>query len=234
MRVAPGEICVIPRSIAFQIDLDFKYNFVPKLEGEDDFMAARGFICEVFDQHFVLPELGPIGANGLANPRHFAIPTAFYECVEMEDGKDDKFQMIQKFNGGLFEAPLPTSPFDVVGWNGNYYPFKYDLSSFGAAHSVNYDVSDPCIFTVLTAPTAIPGAAACDFIAFPQYMLTAENTFNYHIIMLMLQQKLLQLSLVMVVYNVKQTKEEQETHGYEAGILGLTAPCNCTWPRSIY
>lgn len=39
----------------------------------------RGYILEVFDGHFKLPDLGPIGANGLANPRDFLTPVAHYE-----------------------------------------------------------------------------------------------------------------------------------------------------------
>ena len=27
------------------------------------------YVLEVYDDHFVLPNLGPIGSNGLANPR---------------------------------------------------------------------------------------------------------------------------------------------------------------------
>lgn len=38
----------------------------------------RGYILEVFDGHFKLPDLGPIGANGLANPRDFLTPVAHY------------------------------------------------------------------------------------------------------------------------------------------------------------
>ena len=34
--------------------------------------------------HFRLPDLGPLGANGLANPRDFLTPTAAWENVEGE------------------------------------------------------------------------------------------------------------------------------------------------------
>lgn len=37
------------------------------------------YVLEVFDSTFVLPDLGPIGSNGLANPRDFLSPTAHYE-----------------------------------------------------------------------------------------------------------------------------------------------------------
>jgi homogentisate 1,2-dioxygenase len=40
---------------------------------------ARGYICENFGALFRLPDLGPIGSNGLANPRDFLTPVAAYE-----------------------------------------------------------------------------------------------------------------------------------------------------------
>lgn len=42
----------------------------------------RGYILEVYDNHFSLPDLGPIGANGLANPRDFETPTAWFEDID--------------------------------------------------------------------------------------------------------------------------------------------------------
>ena len=54
MTVAPNEICVIQQGMKFSVNL---------------FEPSRGYICEVFNGHFRLPDLGPIGANGLANPR---------------------------------------------------------------------------------------------------------------------------------------------------------------------
>ena len=35
------------------------------------------YVLEVYDDHFVLPELGAIGANGLANPRQHHPPSPF-------------------------------------------------------------------------------------------------------------------------------------------------------------
>jgi len=80
-----------------------------------------------------LPQLGPLGANGLANPRDFRYPVAAYEDIQRP------YQLINKFSGQLFEATLPASPFNVVAWHGNYAPFKYNLDDFCAAGSVTYD-----------------------------------------------------------------------------------------------
>ena len=44
--------------------------------------TARGYVCENYGAPFQLPDLGPIGANGLANARDFRAPVAAYEDVE--------------------------------------------------------------------------------------------------------------------------------------------------------
>eukprot|EP00993_Chasmostoma_nieuportense_P000234 NODE_1216_length_1603_cov_26.506098_g1147_i0.p1 GENE.NODE_1216_length_1603_cov_26.506098_g1147_i0~~NODE_1216_length_1603_cov_26.506098_g1147_i0.p1 ORF type:complete len:490 (+),score=111.76 NODE_1216_length_1603_cov_26.506098_g1147_i0:88-1470(+) len=162
LTVAPGEICVIQRQMKFKV-----------LVAE----PSRGYIAEVYDSHFVLPDLGPIGANGLANPQHFLTPSAHYEDT------CDTWRLVHKFGGQLFAAEMDHSPFDVVGWHGNYAPYKYDLSLFCPVNSVGYDHLDPSIFTVLTAQTNAPGVAACDFVIFPPRYMVQEDTFRppyYH------------------------------------------------------
>lgn len=174
MRVAPGEFFVIPRGIKFSVALD----------GNEGSAPARGYICEVYDSHFVIPDLGPIGANGLANPRHFAVPTAAYENISYpREGGASSFKYVHKFCGKVFETDLETSPFDVVGWMGNYVPVKYDMAFFNTINSVSFDHVDPSIFTVLTAQTNSPGVAALDFVVFPPRMAVQADTFRppyYH------------------------------------------------------
>lgn len=164
LELNPGEIAVIQRGHKFAVDLDSAGN-------------RRGYVCEVYDGHFVLPDLGPIGANGLANPRDFKHPVAKYEDREC------KFVLVQKFLGSLWEAECSRSPFDVVAWHGNYAPYKYDLRHFVAVNSVTIDHMDPSIFTVLTCQTAHAGVAAMDFVIFPPRMAVQKNTFRppyYH------------------------------------------------------
>ncbi|MEQ1946982.1 MAG: homogentisate 1,2-dioxygenase [Bryobacteraceae bacterium] len=158
LEVAPNEICVIPRGIRFRVDLP---------DG-----SARGYICENYGAAFRLPDLGPIGANGLANPRDFLTPVAAFE------DRDGDFRLINKFQGGLWEAELDHSPLDVVAWHGNYVPYKYDLALFNAVNTVTFDHPDPSINTVLTAPTTSPGTANCDFAIFPPRWMVAEHTFR--------------------------------------------------------
>jgi len=158
LEVAPGEICVIPRGVKFRAEL---------LENQ-----ARGYICENYGQTFRLPELGPIGANGLANPRDFKAPTAAYE------DRDGELHIVAKFLGRLWQAAIDHSPLDVVAWHGNYAPYKYDLSFFNCINTVSFDHPDPSIYTVLTAPSAIPGTANCDFAIFPPRWVVAQHTFR--------------------------------------------------------
>jgi len=61
--------------------------------------ASRGYIAEVFDTHFKLPDLGPIGANGLASPRDFHTPTAWFE-----DRDVPAFHIVAKYQGALFSV----------------------------------------------------------------------------------------------------------------------------------
>lgn len=88
----------------------------------------------MYDNHFRLPDLGPIGANGLANPRDFQTPTAWFE-----DRNVKSYRVICKYQGALFMAQMKHSPFDVVGWHGNYVPYKYDLAKFQTINSVSFD-----------------------------------------------------------------------------------------------
>jgi len=61
--------------------------------------ASRGYIAEVFDTHFKLPDLGPIGANGLANPRDFETPTAWFEDRDVH-----AFKIVAKYQGVFFSV----------------------------------------------------------------------------------------------------------------------------------
>jgi homogentisate 1,2-dioxygenase len=158
LSVKPGEICMIPRGIKIKVELIDK--------------EARGYICENYGLSFRLPDLGPIGANGLANPRDFQTPVAAHEDL------DGSYRIVGKFLGNLWQAEIDHSPLDVVAWHGNYAPYKYDLFKFNCINSVSFDHPDPSIYTVLTAPSAVPGTANCDFAIFPPRWLVAENTFR--------------------------------------------------------
>jgi len=158
IEVAPGEIAVIPRGVRFRVELP---------DG-----PARGYVCENYGALFTLPELGPIGSNGLASPRDFLSPVAWYE------ERRAPTESVVKFGGNLWATTLDHSPLDVVAWHGNYAPYKYDLARFMTLGTVSFDHPDPSIFTVLTAPTDTPGTANCDFVIFPPRWMVAEDTFR--------------------------------------------------------
>lgn len=165
MVVKPGEIFVVQRGIRFAILND----------AEED--GIRGYICEVYTGHFKIPDLGPIGANGLANPQDFLTPKAAFE------DRQCSFKVYCKFLNDLYSVSQDHSCFDIVAWKGNYAPYKYDLALFNTVNSVSYDHLDPSIFTVLTCQTLEPGVAAADFVIFPPRWMVAENTFRppyYH------------------------------------------------------
>lgn len=170
--VPPGHVTVIPRGIRFAIWL---YDNVSKAVADNG--SARGYVLEVFSGSFELPDLGLIGANGLANPRDFRYPVAAYVANAPASVS------LTKFQGHMFKSDLPGSPFDVVAWHGNYAPFAYDLSLFCPVNSVLFDHMDPSIFTVLTVPSSSQGTAVADFVIFPPRWATQEDTFRlpyYH------------------------------------------------------
>jgi homogentisate 1,2-dioxygenase len=155
--VPPGHIALIPRGMRFRVELDG---------------PARGYVAENYGASFELPGLGPIGSNGLAAARDFETPLAWFE------DRDEKFELIQKFQGALWRTTLDHSPFDVVAWHGNSAPSRYDLARFNTIGTVSFDHPDPSIFTVLTSPSEIPGTANCDFVIFPPRWMVGEDTFR--------------------------------------------------------
>jgi homogentisate 1,2-dioxygenase len=156
--IAPGQIALVPRGVRFRAELP---------DGE-----ARGYVAENHGALFRLPDLGPIGANGLANPRDFETPVAWFE------DRDAPVDVVQKFMGSLWITTLDHSPLDVVAWHGNLAPWRYDLSRFNTINTVSFDHPDPSIFTLLTSPSDVPGRANADFVIFPPRWMVAEGTFR--------------------------------------------------------
>ncbi|ANG62893.1 homogentisate 1,2-dioxygenase [Marinobacterium aestuarii] len=199
LHVKPGEILVIPRGIKFKIELP---------EG-----PVRGFICENYGAALHLPERGPVGANGYANDRDFQYPVAWFEDV------DGDYEVVAKFCGGLYRAPLDHSPLDVVAWVGTSAPYKYDLSRFNVINTVSFDHPDPSIFTVLTSPSESAGVANVDFVIFPPRWMVAENTFRppwYH--------RNIMSEFMGLIEGVYDAKEK----GFEPGGMSLH---NCMTPH---
>ena len=157
LHAPPGMVAINPGGVKFRIEVD----------GE-----ASGYVAENHGVPFRLPELGPIGSNGLANPRDFETPVAWFE------DRDEPTEVVQKFLGSLWTTTLDHSPLDVVAWHGNLAPCRYDLSRFNVMGTVSFDHPDPSIFTVLTSPSNVPGRANADFVVFPPRWMVAEGTFR--------------------------------------------------------
>jgi homogentisate 1,2-dioxygenase len=158
LELMPLEIAVIPRGLRFKVEL---------LDAH-----ARGYVCENFGAAFRLPDLGPIGSNGLARARDFQTPVAAYEDIE------GRFELVTKFMGSLWSATLDHSPLDVVAWHGNNAPCKYDLRRFNTIGSISYDHPDPSIFLVLQSQSDTPGVDDVDFVIFPPRWLAMTDTFR--------------------------------------------------------
>jgi homogentisate 1,2-dioxygenase len=157
LELPPGHIGVIPRGVKFRVSVD----------GD-----SRGYVAENHGLPLRLPELGPIGSNGLANARDFESPVAWFE------DRDEPTEVVQKSLGSLWATTLDHSPLDVVAWHGNLAPYRYDLSRFNVMGTISFDHPDPSIFTVLTSPSDVPGRANADFVIFPPRWMVAEDTFR--------------------------------------------------------
>ncbi|KAJ2899479.1 homogentisate -dioxygenase [Zalerion maritima] len=184
LLVRPMEIAVLPRGVRFRVDLVGNDE-----SGGGKGKRARGYILEIYHGHFNLPELGPIGSNGLANARDFQAPVARFDeehgaTAGSRDAHGEKtagWTVTTKFNNTLFSTVQPFTPFDIVAWHGNYYPYKYDLGRFNTVGTISYDHPDPSIFTVLTASGSEKhgkGTALADFVIFPPRWLVGEDTFR--------------------------------------------------------
>ena len=159
LAVRPGEIAILPRGLKVSVLLH---------HGE-----VRGWVGEVFGRGFSLPERGPVGANGLTDPRHFRAPSAFHE-----DRLVPGYRVTAKLGGDLYEARQDHSPFDVAGWHGDHVPLVYDLADFSPVANARFDPGAPSVYTVLTSPLDEAGAHGLDFVCFPPRWDVSEDTFR--------------------------------------------------------
>ncbi|KIY48782.1 putative homogentisate 1,2-dioxygenase [Fistulina hepatica ATCC 64428] len=164
MMVRPGELVVIQKGIRFKITLP-------------DGGPVRGYIQEIFGSHYELPELGPLGSNGMAHQRDFEMPIASFDIDE------SPWEIVYKYCGKLYMCKQDHTPFDVVAWHGNYVPYKYLLTKFVNVGNLEKDQMDPTVYCVLTARSKIPGVSLTDFLVFTPRWSVATDTFRppyYH------------------------------------------------------
>lgn len=158
LELPTGMIGVIPRGVKFKVEVVSN--------------IAQGYLGENGGAPLSLPPLGVIGANGLANPRHFEYPVAAYEHGTKN------CTIVCKNQQQLWVTQCTHSPLNVVAWHGNYAPYRYDLSLFNTINTVSYDHPDPSIFTVLTSESDSAGTANMDFVIFPPRWMVANHTFR--------------------------------------------------------
>ncbi len=159
LDAGPGDVLIIPRGLRFTVLLHDP--------------SAGGYVAEVFARHFRLPDRGPVGANGLADERHFTGPARFYE-----DRLAPGYRLTAKMGGAVYETTQDFSPYDVVGWHGNYVPYVYDLERFVPVSNTRVDHTDPSAFTVVSAALDETGAHALDLVVFPPRWDPTEHTFR--------------------------------------------------------
>ncbi|OGV28417.1 MAG: homogentisate 1,2-dioxygenase [Legionellales bacterium RIFCSPHIGHO2_12_FULL_37_14] len=157
ISIEKGQIAVIPRGVFFNVECE---------------SSAYGYLCENQSEPFALPELGVLGANALANPRHFIYPDAKVK------ESPAPITLICKYQDNCFIAKSSHSPLNVVAWQGNLAPYSYCLKLFTTINTVSFDHIDPSIFTLLTSASEIAGVANLDFVLFPPRWSVAEHTFR--------------------------------------------------------
>jgi homogentisate 1,2-dioxygenase len=183
LTVRPTELAVMPRGMVFAVNLATTVAPHDYGDGEDvsggvdgEPEGAMGYVLEVYSQSggFQLPELGPIGSNGLANARDFLYPVAWCAVTNQNDYSARQHSIVTKMQSQLYCRTMDHTPYNVVAWHGNYLPYKYDLTRFCAVNSVTYDHLDPSLYTVLTCPSGTPGVALVDVVLFPPRVLATD------------------------------------------------------------
>lgn len=171
LMVRQNEIAVIPRGVRYRATLP-------------DGKPCRGFVCELFQGHFRLPDLGIVGTTGLANVRDFQVPTAFFDgalvdgVAKSNNTEGNNWTIVSRLAGKLWHCTQTHTPFDVAGWHGTCYPYKFDLGRFCPLGNTLFDEHDPSLYTVLSARQhgAEPGTAVVDFVIVPPRWNVSEDT----------------------------------------------------------
>ena len=164
IEAPPGEIVVIPRGLA---------------------LARRTARRAVARLHLRELRADRCGCRSSARSARTALPMCAISSAPSPPTRTPRRRasMVAKFQGNLWAAEMDHSPLNVVAWHGNFAPYKYDLARFMVIGTVSFDHPDPSIYSVLTAPSDVPGTANIDFVIFPPRWLVGEDTFRppwYH------------------------------------------------------
>ncbi|KAL7790655.1 homogentisate 1,2-dioxygenase [Trichoderma afarasin] len=170
LLVRANEFAVIPRGIRYRVAL---------VDGK----PCRGYIWELYQGHFRLPELGIVGSVGLANPRDFQIPTAFFDGevidgIAVANNGNSPWTIITRLDTKLWSCTQDSTPFNVASWQGTLYPYKYDMMRFNSFSNAAFDHHDPSLYCVLQARAfgKEPFTAVLDFaLAGPRWEATEDT-----------------------------------------------------------
>jgi homogentisate 1,2-dioxygenase len=114
MAVKPGDYVVVPRGILHQWTLDAPGRFLV-IESASDVRTPKRYRNE----HGQLTEMAPYSERDIRRP----------ESLTPRDEAGD-VSVLVKNGRGLSELVLDHHPFDVVGWDGFYYPWAFSIHDF--------------------------------------------------------------------------------------------------------
>ena len=114
MAVKPGDYVVIPRGILHQWTLDAPGRFFV-IESASDVRTPKRYRNE----HGQLTEMAPYSERDIRRP----------ESLLPRDETGDVSVLVKNARG-LSELVLDHHPFDVVGWDGFYYPWAFSIHDF--------------------------------------------------------------------------------------------------------
>jgi homogentisate 1,2-dioxygenase len=177
LLVRANEFAVIPREIRYRVTLP-------------DGKPCRGYVWELYQGHFRLPKLGIIGSTGLASPRDFQVPTAFFDGkivdgIAVSKDFDSPWTIISRLDTKLWSCTQDATPFNVSGWQGTLYPYKYDMMRFSSFSNANFDHHGPSLFCIMQARAfgKEPYTSVLDFAVATSRWEAAEDTLRapwYH------------------------------------------------------
>ena len=180
---ADGELLIIPQQGTLRIATEFgRMEVAPgtvavgsarrEVSGRGRRRIAAAMSRRTMGLPLRLPELGPIGSNGLANPRDFETPVAWFE------DKDEPTEVIQKSLGSPVDDDA--RPFAArrrrVARQLRAVPLRlrelqHDRhDQLRPSRSVDLHRAD--------VPSDVPGRANADFVIFPPRWMVAEDTFR--------------------------------------------------------
>ncbi|WP_018676637.1 homogentisate 1,2-dioxygenase [Riemerella columbina] len=115
LEFSVGDYLVIPRGTIYQIDFDTEENVLFFLESHSPIYTPKRY----------RNEFGQLLEHSPFCERDIMVPT----FVEPKDEKGEFLIKVKKENQ-ITDFIYATHPFDVVGWDGYFYPYKFNIKNF--------------------------------------------------------------------------------------------------------